>query len=51
MAGGDLMRELGLSAGAELGRVLRGLFEQVLDGTLGNERGALLAAARALAAP
>ena len=51
LAGGDLMRELGLSAGAELGRVLRGLFEQVLDGTLGNERGALLAAARALAAP
>lgn len=45
MNGWDLM-DLGLRPGVFLGSVLKRLFREVLDGTLENEREALLAAAR-----
>lgn len=48
VAGADLMSELGLPAGAELGKLLRALLDQVLAEPAGNERGALLEAARRL---
>ncbi len=50
ISGSDLMEELKLAAGAGLGQVLRELFEQVQDGAVSNERGALLEAARRAAA-
>ncbi len=43
--GRDVMRELGLGTGESTGEMLRYLLERVIDGTLNNERGALLAAA------
>lgn len=46
ISGSDLMEELKLAAGAGLGQALRALFEQVQDGAVANERGALLSAAR-----
>lgn len=46
-SGADLMKELGLAPGAELGKTLRDLFERVLDDEVANQRDALVAAARA----
>jgi hypothetical protein len=50
VAGADLMAELAMPAGAEIGKILRALLEQVLDEPARNERTALLASARALRA-
>lgn len=44
--GNDVMRELGIPPGPEVGRVLRELFERVLDEPELNERQRLLALAR-----
>ena len=46
--GADLMAELGLPAGPELGRLLAALFEQVVENPTLNERGTLLRMAREL---
>ena len=45
MDGSDLLA-LGVRPGAELGALLRGLLDAVLDGDAPNEREALLALAR-----
>lgn len=50
IAGADLISELGVPAGAEIGKLLRALLEQVLSDPTRNQRDALLAAARALRA-
>lgn len=50
VAGADLMAELGMPAGAEVGKLLRALFEEVLVAPEQNQRAALLAAARRLRA-
>jgi hypothetical protein len=50
VAGADLMAELAMPAGAEIGKILRALLEQVLDEPARNERTALLASAGALRA-
>jgi len=47
--GTDLMRELGLSEGPALGRLLDALFERVVEEPALNDRTALLALARELA--
>ena len=44
--GNDVMRELGLEAGPEIGRILNELFERVTDDPAVNERDKLLALAR-----
>jgi tRNA nucleotidyltransferase (CCA-adding enzyme) len=44
--GNDVMKELGLSPGPEVGRILRALFEKVLDDPKLNEREKLLAMAK-----
>lgn len=46
--GADLQRELGLARGPQIGRLLRGLLEEVLADPAANERERLLEAARAL---
>jgi tRNA nucleotidyltransferase (CCA-adding enzyme) len=48
--GGDLIRELGLAPGPRLGEILDELVEVVIDEPARNERGALLAEARRIAA-
>ncbi|MGH2449740.1 MAG: HD domain-containing protein, partial [Candidatus Limnocylindria bacterium] len=48
--GHDIMRELGVPQGPEVGRILDALFERVLDDPELNERGRLLALARELRA-
>lgn len=50
IAGADLISELGIPAGAEIGKLLRALLEQVLSDPTRNQRDALLEAARALRA-
>lgn len=50
VAGADLMAELAMPPGAEIGKILRALLEQVLDEPAGNERARLLAAAAKLRA-
>ena len=45
VSGRDLL-ELGVPQGREIGRILNTLLEQVVDGTLPNEKAALLQAAR-----
>jgi putative nucleotidyltransferase with HDIG domain len=47
--GEDLMTEMGIAQGPELGRILGILFERVVENPGLNERGQLLAAARELA--
>jgi len=46
--GGDLMREMGIAPGSDVGALLRGLLEFVLSGRGENTREALLAEARRL---
>lgn len=46
VAGADLMAELGMPAGAEVGKLLRALFEEVLVAPEQNQRAALLELAR-----
>ncbi|HUG55910.1 MAG TPA: HD domain-containing protein [Candidatus Limnocylindrales bacterium] len=48
--GHDIMREVGVPQGPEVGRILDALFERVLDDPELNERGRLLALARELRA-
>jgi tRNA nucleotidyltransferase (CCA-adding enzyme) len=48
--GSDLMRELALAPGPEVGRLLEVLLQAVLDDPARNEPGALLALAREAAA-
>lgn len=50
IAGADLIAELGMAAGAEVGKVLRALFEEVLISPQDNQRATLLEAARRLRA-
>jgi tRNA nucleotidyltransferase (CCA-adding enzyme) len=47
IAGADLIAELAMPAGAEIGRILRALLEQVLSDPTRNRRDTLLEAARA----
>ncbi|MEZ4359085.1 MAG: hypothetical protein R3B48_02820 [Kofleriaceae bacterium] len=51
VTGGDLMKELGLAPGAQLGAILRELLAHVLAHPGDNQRDALLARARRAAAP
>ena len=44
--GGDDVMALGVEAGPEVGRILQACLDAVIDGTLPNERAALLAFAR-----
>ncbi|MCB9571043.1 MAG: hypothetical protein H6709_03035 [Kofleriaceae bacterium] len=46
IGGGDLMRELGLAPGREVGQLLAGLLDEVLDDPAVNTRDRLLDAAR-----
>jgi tRNA nucleotidyltransferase (CCA-adding enzyme) len=46
--GNDLMQELGIGPGPELGHLLRALLELVTDDPSANQRDVLLARARAL---
>ncbi len=48
--GSDLMAELGIPSGPELGRILNGLFERVVDKPSLNDRGHLLELARSMTA-
>ncbi len=50
VSGRDLMAEVGLSPGPVIGRVLRGLLEEVIENPEANERTALLERAQVLAA-
>jgi hypothetical protein len=49
--GSDLIAELGMRPGPEMGRLLSNLFERVVDDPALNERAALLQLARELASP
>ena len=50
MNGNDIMSALGVRPGPQVGRVLRGLLERVLEDTTLNQRDTLLGIARELAA-
>ena len=49
--GSDLMAELGLTQGPELGRILNALFDRIVEDPELNDRSALLALARTMARP
>jgi putative nucleotidyltransferase with HDIG domain len=49
--GSDLMAELGIPPGPELGRVLATLFERVVENPAMNDRAQLIEAARAISSP
>lgn len=51
VTGHDLMRELGMAPGRELGRILEALLDAVLEDPSRNERATLLARAASAAAP
>ena len=50
ISGGDLLKEVGLKPGPIVGKILRGLLDEVTDEPALNQRDTLLARARAAAA-